>query len=89
MVRQPGTDRESSYRSGYLCRNYRGNVVLVCPVDRAALSGGYSRCKYLRDQDSFSLTANVRRLARNDQVGVAVHSENDWKLKSDKHVVEL
>ena len=38
--------------------------------------------KYRVGQDSLP-EGEVRRFYENDQLSVAVHSENDWKLKSD------
>lgn len=65
---------------------YSGNVVLYARwIERYYQVDIPSEVSV--DQDSFSLTATSGGFYENDQVSVAVHSENDWKLKSDKHEV--
>ncbi len=66
--------------------HYSGNVVLYARwIERYYQVDIPSEVSV--DQDSFSLTATSGGFYENDQVSVAVHSENDWKLKSDKHEV--
>ena len=66
--------------------DYEGNVVLYARwIERYYQVDIPSEVSV--GQDSFTLKAKSGGFYENDQLSVAVHSENDWKLKSDNHEV--
>ena len=72
--------------TGLDTEDYEGNVVLYARwIERYYQVDIPSEVSV--GQDSFTLKAKSGGFYENDQLSVAVHSENDWKLKSDNHEV--
>ena len=72
--------------TGLDTEEYEGNVVLYARwIERYYQVDIPSEVSV--GQDSFTLKAKSGGFYENDQLSVAVHSENDWKLKSDNHEV--